>query len=328
MRVRQRSFLNSLCHSFFMMYANLDMIKMRKKKEMDDMKCIYVVGSMSMDLVVSTDQVPSKGETVLGNTFFTTPGGKGANQAVAAARLGNHVHMVGCIGDDTLGKQILENLKNNDVNVEYVKTEEGSSGTAHITLADDDNSIIVVPSANNKVTVSLVESALSKANKGDIVLLQQEIPADVVAHTIHYCYENELTSILNPAPYREISDDVLEQVTYLTPNETESENMFEGDIDQALERYPDKLIVTQGALGAVFYDGLEQVEIKGIKRDVKDTTGAGDTFNGALAVGLQNDYPLAKAIAFANLAASYSVTALGAQGGMPTLKDIAKDFEM
>ena len=299
-----------------------------KEKERVNMKRIYVVGSMSMDLVVSTDQVPSKGETVLGNTFFTTPGGKGANQAVAAARLGDHVHMVGCIGDDTLGKQILENLKHNYVNVEYVKKVEGPSGTAHITLADNDNSIIVVPSANHKVTVSLVDSALSKANKGDIVLLQQEIPADVVAHAVHYCYEHELTSILNPAPYRDISDDILEQVTYLTPNETESENMFEGDIDQALERYPDKLIVTQGALGAVFYDGIEQVEIQGIEREVKDTTGAGDTFNGALAVGLQKDYSLAKAIAFANVAASHSVTALGAQGGMPTINDIAKDLDM
>ena len=256
------------------------------------MKRIYVVGSMSMDLVVSTDQVPSKGETVLGNTFFTTPGGKGANQAVAAARLGDHVHMVGCIGDDTLGKQILENLKHNYVNVEYVKSRR--TFTAHITLADNDNSIIVVPSANHKVTVSLVDSALSKANKGDIVLLQQEIPADVVAHAVHYCYEHELTSILNPAPYRDISDDILEQVTYLTPNETESENMFEGDIEQALERYPDKLIVTQGALGAVFYDGIEQIEIQGIEREVKDTTGAGDTFNGALAVGLQKTIRLLK----------------------------------
>ena len=292
------------------------------------MKHIYVVGSMSMDLVVSTDQVPSKGETVLGNTFFTTPGGKGANQAVAAARLGDHVHMVGCIGNDTLGEQILKNFKNNHVNVEYVKKEEGPSGTAHITLADNDNSIIVVPSANNKVTATLVEAALSKANKGDIVLLQQEIPADVVTHAVHYCYENELTSILNPAPYRDISDDVLEQVTYLTPNETESENMFEGDIDQALERYPDKLIVTQGALGAVFYDGLEQVEIKGIEREVKDTTGAGDTFNGALAVGLQKGYSLAKAIAFANVAASHSVTEFGAQGGMPTLNDLKEDFDI
>ena len=270
------------------------------------MKRIYVVGSMSMDLVVSTDQVPSKGETVLGNTFFTTPGGKGANQAVAAARLGDHVHMVGCIGDDTLGKQILENLKHNYVNVEYVKKVEGPSGTAHITLADNDNSIIVVPSANHKVTVSLVDSALSKANKGDIVLLQQEIPADVVAHAVHYCYEHELTSILNPAPYRDISDDILEQVTYLTPNETESENMFEGDIEQA----------------------LEQIEIRGIEREVKDTTGAGDTFNGALAVGLQKDDSLAKAIAFANVAASHSVTALGAQGGMPTINDIAQDLDM
>lgn len=125
------------------------------------------------------------------------------------------------------------------------------------------------------------------------MLLQQEIPADVVAHAVHYCYEHELTSILNPAPYRDISDDILEQVTYLTPNETESENMFEGDIEQALERYPDKLIVTQGALGAVFYDGIEQVEIQGIERS-KRYNRAGDTFNGALAVGLQKTIHLLK----------------------------------
>lgn len=283
---------------------------------------IYVIGSMSMDLVVSTDIVPGKGETVLGNSFFTTPGGKGANQAVAAARLGQDVHMVGRIGNDTFGEDIFQNLKNNGVNVEHVKSTVGPSGTAHITLADNDNSIIVVPSANNEVTPEYVKQALEATKAGDIVLLQQEIPAETVEAAVKYCYEHELISILNPAPYRDIADDVIEQATYITPNETESENMFEGDVDQALERYPDKLIVTLGELGAMYHDGVEQVEIKGFKRDVKDTTGAGDTFNGALAVGLQRGYDLPKALTFANLAASYSVTGMGAQGGMPTLEDL------
>lgn len=288
---------------------------------------IYVIGSMSMDLVVATSIVPGKGETVLGESFFTTPGGKGANQAVAAARLGQDVHMIGRIGNDTFGEDIFQNLKNNQINVEHVKPTEGPSGTAHITLVDNDNSIIVVPSANNEVTPDYVQEALASTQPGDIVLLQQEIPAETVETAVKYCYEHDVISILNPAPYREISDDVLEQVTYLTPNETESENMFEGDVDGALERYPDKLIVTLGELGAVYHNGLEQVEIKGFKREVKDTTGAGDTFNGALAVGLQKGYDLAEAVTFANLAASYSVTGMGAQGGMPTFEDLEADLE-
>ncbi|PNZ69387.1 ribokinase [Staphylococcus croceilyticus] len=288
---------------------------------------IYVIGSMSMDLVVATSIVPGKGETVLGDSFFTTPGGKGANQAVAAARLGRDVHMIGRIGNDTFGEDIFQNLKNNQINVEHVKPTEGPSGTAHITLADNDNSIIVVPSANNEVTPEYVQEALASTQPGDIVLLQQEIPAETVETAVKYCYEHDVISILNPAPYREISDDVLEQVTYLTPNETESENMFEGDVDGALERYPDKLIVTLGELGAVYHNGLEQVEIKGFKREVKDTTGAGDTFNGALAVGLQKGYDLAEAVTFANLAASYAVAGMGAQGGMPTFEDLEADLE-
>ncbi|WP_154837072.1 ribokinase [Staphylococcus sp. Marseille-Q1834] len=288
---------------------------------------IYVIGSMSMDLVVATDKVPGKGETVLGESFFTTPGGKGANQAVAAARLGRDVHMIGRIGNDTFGEDIFQNLKHNQINVEHVKPTGGPSGTAHITLADNDNSIIVVPSANNEVTPDYVQEALASTQPGDIVLLQQEIPAETVEAAVKYCYEHDVISILNPAPYRDISDDVLEQVTYLTPNETESENLFEGDVDGALERYPDKLIVTLGELGAVYHNGLEQVEIKGFKREVKDTTGAGDTFNGALAVGLQKGYDLADAVSFANLAASYSVTGMGAQGGMPTFEDLEADLE-
>lgn len=288
---------------------------------------IYVIGSMSMDLVVATDKVPGKGETVLGESFFTTPGGKGANQAVAAARLGQDVHMIGRIGNDTFGEDIFQNLKHNQINVEHVKPTEGPSGTAHITLADNDNSIIVVPSANNEVTPDYVQEALASTQPGDIVLLQQEIPVETVEAAVKYCYEHDVISILNPAPYRDISDDVLEQVTYLTPNETESENLFEGDVDSALERYPDKLIVTLGEQGAMYHNGLEQVEIEGFKREVKDTTGAGDTFNGALAVGLQKGYDLANAVSFANLAASYSVTGMGAQGGMPTFEDLEADLE-
>ncbi|MEB7806895.1 ribokinase [Mammaliicoccus fleurettii] len=293
------------------------------------MKKITVIGSMSIDLVVSASKRPGKGETILGDDFFTTPGGKGANQAVAAARLGEKVQMVGRIGEDDFGKEIYGNLKNNHVIVDGVEpVTHVPSGTAHITLSEQDNSIIVVPSANNEVTPDFVKKHLEALTEGDILLLQQEIPSETVEYVVEFCSENGLVSILNPAPYREINKSIIEKVDYLTPNETESDEMFKGDLDDALSAYPMKLIVTLGDKGAVYHNGKEKVQVDGFKRDVKDTTGAGDTFNGAFAVALQKEYNLEKALAFANLAASYSVTGMGAQGGMPTLEDIKGEWNV
>lgn len=169
------------------------------------MRQIYVIGSMSMDLVVSSQVVPEQGETVLGEDFFTTPGGKGANQAVAAARLGEQVHMIGCVGEDTFGEQIQQNFKDNGVQIDGIEVIEGeSSGTAHITLSQQDNRIIVVPSANGYVTPERILPYLARMEAGDIVLIQQEIPAETVAHVIDYCAQHDIVSILNPAPYREV----------------------------------------------------------------------------------------------------------------------------
>lgn len=293
------------------------------------MRKIIVIGSMSIDLVVSSSKRPEKGETILGDNFFTTPGGKGANQAVAAARLGEQVYLVGRIGDDDFGKEIYENLKDNNVLVDGVEpVTQMPSGTAHITIADQDNSIIVVPSANNEVTIEYVKKHLEQLDSGDIVLLQQEIPSETVAFAIEYCDRNGMISILNPAPYREVSDQVIESATYITPNETESNAMFKGNMEDALQAYPKKLIVTMGDKGAIYHDGNRKVTVDGYKREVKDTTGAGDTFNGAFAVGLQKEYDIEKAIAFANLAASHSVTGMGAQGGMPTLLDLEGEWHV
>ena len=191
------------------------------------MKKITVIGSMSIDLVVSASKRPGKGETILGDVFFTTPGAKGANQAVAAARLGEKVQMVGRIGEDDFGKEIYGNLKNNHVIVDGVEpVTHVPSGTAHITLSEQDNSIIVVPSANNEVTPDFVKKHLEALTEGDIVLLQQEIPSETVEYVVEFCSENGLVSILNPAPYREINKSIIEKVDYLTPNETESDEMF------------------------------------------------------------------------------------------------------
>lgn len=286
------------------------------------MENIVVIGSSSIDLVVKTDVLPQAGETVMGNSFFTTTGGKGANQAVAAARLSNKVYMIGAVGDDENGKQIIENLEQNNVDTTFMdKIENETSGTAHITLFEDDNRIIVVPAANNHVTPEKVLPKLERFGAGDIILMQHEIPEHTIKEVTDYAVKHDMKVILNPAPYRNIDKEIIDKVTWITPNESESELLFESGVDEALKAYPRKLIVTKGAAGAMFYNDSQQL-VKGYKKKVVDTTGAGDTFNSALAVALIENKPLEEAVDFANLAGSFSVTGLGAQGAMPYRKEL------
>ncbi|ANK39407.1 ribokinase [Staphylococcus equorum] len=286
------------------------------------MENIVVIGSSSIDLVVKTDVLPQASETVMGNSFFTTTGGKGANQAVAAARLSNKVYMIGAVGDDENGKQIIENLEQNNVDTTFMdKIENETSGTAHITLFEDDNRIIVVPAANNHVTPEKVLPKLERFGAGDIILMQHEIPEHTIKEVTDYAVKHDMKVILNPAPYRNIDKEIIDKVTWITPNESESELLFESGVDEALKAYPRKLIVTKGAAGAMFYNDSQQL-VKGYKKKVVDTTGAGDTFNGALAVALIENKPLEEAVDFANLAGSFSVTGLGAQGAMPYRKEL------
>ncbi|MGO3723840.1 MAG: ribokinase [Staphylococcus equorum] len=286
------------------------------------MENIVVIGSSSIDLVVKTDVLPQAGETVMGNSFFTTTGGKGANQAVAAARLSNKVYMIGAVGDDENGKQIIENLEQNNVDTTFMdKIENETSGTAHITLFEDDNRIIVVPAANNHVTPEKVLPKLERFGAGDIILMQHEIPEHTIKEVTDYAVKQDMKVILNPAPYRNIDKEIIDKVTWITPNESESELLFENGVDEALKAYPRKLIVTKGAAGAMFYNDSQQL-VKGYKKKVVDTTGAGDTFNGALAVALIENKPLEEAVDFANLAGGFSVTELGAQGAMPYRKEL------
>ncbi|WP_342491052.1 ribokinase [Bacillus sp. FSL R5-0422] len=290
------------------------------------MSHIVVVGSCSMDLVVTSNKRPNAGETVLGETFKTVPGGKGANQAVASARLGADVYMIGRVGDDTYGQDILSNLQDQGVRTSYMKpVTEMESGTAHIILAEGDNSIVVVKGANDKVTPDYVREALSTIDDIGMVLIQQEIPEETVEAVCGICSEKEIPVILNPAPARKVSQQVLDQATYITPNEHEAVLMFNGrSIEDALRQYPNKLLITEGKNGVRYFDGLKEVLVPGFPVEAVDTTGAGDTFNGALAVALTEGKSLYDALAFANLAASMSVTKFGAQGGMPTREELER----
>ncbi|MGG4092985.1 ribokinase [Paenibacillus lautus] len=285
---------------------------------------IVVIGSASMDLVVTSTKRPGAGETVLGDSFKTVPGGKGANQAVAAARLGAEVTMIGCVGEDSFGETILSNLQANGVITEYVEPVTGiESGTAHIILAEGDNSIVVVKAANDRITPDYVDQAAEVIQAADIVLIQQEIPEETVVHVSELCARYQVPLMLNPAPARPVPSVVIERAAYMTPNEHEAAILF-GDepLGDVLRRYPNKLIVTEGKRGVRYFDGNEEVVVPGYKVEAVDTTGAGDTFNGAFAVALSEGMSMADSLRFANRAASLSVMKFGAQGGMPSRLEV------
>ncbi|MBY0099644.1 ribokinase [Mesobacillus maritimus] len=285
---------------------------------------IVVVGSSSMDLVVTAHKRPEKGETILGQSFKTVPGGKGANQAVAASRLGAEVHMIGCVGEDEFGKIILDNFKKNGVHTNYVKpVTHIETGTAHITLAEGDNSIIVVEGANQCVTPDYIDNALEVILSADMVLIQQETPEETVEYVVQICHEKGIPLLLNPAPARPVSQAVIEMATYLTPNETEAGVLFAGEEPkEAMKKYPNKVFITEGKKGVRFHDGEKEVLVPSYPVEAVDTTGAGDTFNAAFAVALSEGKGLQDSLAFANRAASLSVTKFGAQGGMPTRAEV------
>lgn len=281
-----------------------------------------------MDLVVTSSRRPGAGETVLGDSFKTVPGGKGANQAVAAARLGAEVAMIGRVGDDAFGKDILENFRANAVNTQNVKpVTHLESGTAHIILAEGDNSIVVVEAANREVTPAYVDEAAKVIRDADIVLIQQEIPEETVVHVSTLCAEFGTPLLLNPAPARTLPQEVIDNAAYITPNEHEAEILFQGmSPAQALRQYPNKLFITEGSKGVRYFDGTEEILVPTYKVEAVDTTGAGDTFNAAFAVALAEGRALQESIRFANRAASLSVTKFGAQGGMPTRDEVEESL--
>ncbi|QNH40400.1 ribokinase [Bacillus sp. PAMC26543] len=288
------------------------------------MRNICVIGSCSMDLVVTSDKRPNAGETVLGTSFQTVPGGKGANQAVAAARLGANVFMIGKVGNDHYGTAIMNNLKANGVRTDYMEpVTHKESGTAHIVLAEGDNSIVVVKGANDEITPSYAIDALEKLENIDMVLIQQEIPEETIDEVCRYCHSHDIPIMLNPAPARPLKQETIDHAAYLTPNEHEAAILFpELTVSAALALYPAKLFITEGKQGVRYSSGSKERIIPSFPVEPVDTTGAGDTFNAALAVALAEGKDIEAALRFANRAASLSVCSFGAQGGMPSRKEV------
>jgi len=282
---------------------------------------ITIVGSINMDLITSVSRVPEQGETFLGESFMVKPGGKGANQAVAAARLGADVTMIGKVGDDSFGQQLFQQLKNEGIHVEHIAVEKAAStGVANVIISENDNRIMVVSGANQSVTQDYLKQKKAQLLQSDLVLMQLEIPIETIKWCVDFCFENHIPLLLNPAPALDLPEDVWKKCKYITPNEEEAMKLF----DNRLNDYEDQLIVTLGSKGARFKNHI----VGSYPATVVDTTGAGDTFNGALATYIALGLEVEEAMYKANIAASLAIEKMGAQEGMPNQEQVEERCQL
>jgi ribokinase len=300
----------------------------------EDAATIAVVGSSNMDLVVKSKRIPVTGETILGGDFIMVPGGKGANQAVAAAKLGAEVFFIAKLGDDIFGLQSLNNFKKEGVNTKYVlQTQEAPSGVALIMVDDEGNNLIVVaPGANHKLSPEDVKEAESDIASSGALVAQLEVPIETIEFAAGLANKSDVPFILDPAPAQELSPELLGMVDVLTPNETEAQiltgievkdqSSAEAAAKKLLEFGIKTVILTMGASGYLLAD-KEGAEFVGARKvTAADSTAAGDAFTGSLAVGLAKGQTPAEAAMFANNVAAVSVTRMGAQPSMPTVEEI------
>lgn len=288
---------------------------------------IVVVGSFNMDLTTYMERLPHPGETVHGRKFVTGPGGKGSNQAVAAARLGATVTFVGRVGTDSFGDTAIQTWQSEVINTAYVvRDPENATGVAPIWVDDEgENSIVVALGANLALSKGDVEAAREEIAQADVLIVQLEIDLDTVAHALLVAKDHDVTTILNPAPAAHLPESTLALADYLTPNETELQTLYDDvpdDLRQLVQAGGPALVMTAGSRGAVWATESDSGEVPTYKVDVVDTTGAGDAFNAGLAVALAEGKPLAEAIAFANATAAMCVTRPGTAPSMPQRREV------
>jgi ribokinase len=297
---------------------------------------ICVVGSANVDFTVALPRLPRVGETVSAGSLLVNRGGKGANQAVAARRLGADVRMIGCVGDDDSGGEIRRALLEQGIGADgLVTTPEAATGTALIFVDPQGrNQIGVAPGANHRLTVEMARRGEDAIAWAEVVLCQLEVPVPVVRWALETARQHGAITVLNPAPVQELSDELLSLVDYLTPNEGEATALTGTDVTdldtvrraaaRLVERGAGAVVVTLGEQGALVCDGGSAVHFEAFPVEAVDTTGAGDAFNGALAVGLAAGGSLEQVIPLASAAGALTCTRRGAQAALPTRADVER----
>lgn len=296
---------------------------------------VTVIGSFMMDLVVRTNKIPERGETVIGKSFARYPGGKGINQAIAASRSGARVNMVGALGDDKFGDEFLKIMSEENINAEFVfKDNVLATGVGLITLENDgSNRIIVVPGANLSFRKEDLDNLHTLIKKSNILVVQLEIDFDMIMESINIAYGYDIPVLLNPAPARSIPDSILSKLTYITPNEIEAEILTGIKVDsienaelaaiKLLDKGINNVILTLGDRGAFIANNEICEHIPGYKvNNVVDTVAAGDSFNGAFVAGISSGKTIEESVKLANAAGAYSVSVSGAIPSIPFKKDI------
>ena len=301
---------------------------------MNERRALVVVGSLHMDLTVKTERIPQIGETVLGKHLTMSPGGKGANQAVAAARLGADVTLVGRVGADALGRKLIENAKGKGIDINYiVKDRETATGVALIMVDEEGNNLIAVaPGADMRCCTDDIDRAENVIKSSDVLSIQLEIPPHVVEYAIDKAFKEGVKVILNPSPAQQLPDKLLRKVYILTPNEKEAEALSNCKVtsvkaakraaEKIRERGVENVIVTLGKNGAIMARGGETVHVKGIDVNTVDATGAGDAFCGTLAVAISSGKNLKEAVMYSNCAGALATTKIGAQEALPKASEL------
>lgn len=298
------------------------------------MRKIIVIGSSNIDMVVKTSHLPAPGETILGGEFLMNQGGKGANQAIAVKRLGGNLIFVAKLGNDILGQQSLDYFRKEGINTEYITLDEKSaSGVALISVDNHaENSIVVASGANMQLNEQDVDRVIKEMCKGDILLMQLEIPLQTVEYAAKKAFEKGVKVVLNPAPARSLPKQLFEYLYMITPNRIEAEMLTgikisnDADAEEVAKQINamgvKNVIITLGSKGSFIREGNVSFFVEAFKVEPVDTTAAGDTFNGALCVGLAEGMDLQHAAMMASKASSIAVTRMGAQSSIPLREEL------